>query len=101
MTKILMVLLLTLLLVGCGAGNQLASHTGEVVDLIEEEQGNRIFVEGPGGLEDTIAFLIGPDLNDGINIGDNITVYYDSDALREESLPPNQSGVEKIEVNSN
>ena len=96
MKKISTIILL-LILAGCGSNNELATHTGNVTDLIEEENGTRIFVEESE--DNTIAFLITDDLNDGIELDNNVTVYYDSTAMIEESLPPNQGGVERVEIN--
>lgn len=100
MKGLVLIFIASLLLTACVDNNAVVSHTGVVTNMIEEENGMRIHVEGDnGGVDNTISFLLTEELNEGIDLHDTVTVYYDPDAFREDSLPPNQGGVESVEVN--
>lgn len=100
MKGLVLVFIASLMLTGCLDNNDVVSHTGIETNMIEEENGMRIHVEGDnGGGDNTISFFLKEKLNEGIELYDTVTVYYDPDAFREDSLPPNQSGVESVEVN--
>ncbi|MFS0788507.1 hypothetical protein ABC345_19245 [Shouchella sp. 1P09AA] len=97
---VVLVFIAPLMLTGCLDNNDVVRHTGVVTNVIEEENGTRIHVEGDsGGVTNTISFFLTEELNEGIHLHDTVTVYYDPKAFREDTLPPNQSGVEDIEVN--
>lgn len=100
MKGLILVFIASLMLTGCLDDNDVVSHTGVVTNIIEEGNGMRIHVEGDnGGVDNTISFLLTEELKEGIHLHDIVTVYYDPKAFREDTLPPNQSGVEDIEIN--
>ncbi|GAK09137.1 hypothetical protein [Geomicrobium sp. JCM 19038] len=99
MRKSQTLILLLILLVGC-SNSELTSYSGTITEIIDGDTGyERVTVEGlNGGDEDTIIFIVPNDVNEGVEVGNKISVYYDPDAFREDSLPPTQDGVERIEV---
>ncbi|WP_042360165.1 hypothetical protein [Geomicrobium sp. JCM 19055] len=100
MRKSLSLILLIILLVGC-SNSELTSYSGTITEITKGNNGyERVTVEGPnGGEEETIIFIVPNDENEGVEVGDQVSVYYDPDAFREDSLPPTQDGVERIELN--
>ncbi|MBM7632339.1 hypothetical protein [Geomicrobium sediminis] len=102
MRKSLSLILLIILLIGC-SNSELNRYSGTITEITNGNNGyERITIEGSiGGDEDTIIFTVPNDVNESVEVGDQVSVYYDPDAFREDSLPPTQDGVERIEVNEN
>ncbi|GAK04547.1 hypothetical protein JCM19037_2973 [Geomicrobium sp. JCM 19037] len=102
--RILLPLILIIFLAACN-DDDLSIFSGNVTEITSANNNFKwVYVEQENeGNEDetTIIFSVPPEMHEEIEVGDDITVYYDEYVGRNDSLPPQQFGVERIEFTGN